>query len=342
MQKINLTTSQIFQLELRHKKCRDKRECDRIKAILMCSRGWSASSIAQALLLHESSIRRFVDEYLEEEKLNPQSGGSVSHLNQQQTDALVAHLSEITYVHTHQICTYVLEQWSIRYSVSGMNKWLHAHGFSYKQPKGVPHKFDEEKQAQFRKDYDALKANIPEDEPILFIDAVHPTQATKLTCGWIKTGVDKVVNTTGSRTRLNIMGAIQLGHLCDTLTAQYATINNESVIDFMQKIHSHYQSSPQRHLILDGASYHRAQAVKDKAKELGITLHYLPGYSPNLNPIERLWKVMNEHVRNNQYFASAKEFRRRINEFFEVTLPEIGDTLNGRINDNFQTLISAK
>ena len=57
--------------------------------------------------------------------------------------------------------------------------------------------------------------------------------------------------------------------------------------------------------MLDGAGYHRSQEVKDKAVELGITLHYLPAYSPNLNPIERLWKVMNEHARNNKYFVSV-------------------------------------
>jgi transposase len=51
---------------------------------------------------------------------------------------------------------------------------------------------------------------------------------------------------------------------------------------------------------LDGAGYHRSKEVKDKAKELGVILHYLPPYSLNLNPIERLWKAMNEKVRNNR------------------------------------------
>jgi len=60
-----------------------------------------------------------------------------------------------------------------------------------------------------------------------------------------------------------------------------------------------------------------------------------------MNPIERLWKVMNEHVRNNQYFATAKEFRQKIEQFFSDTLPEIGDALDSRINDNFQQMTSA-
>tara|TARA_R110002050_G_scaffold153690_1_gene281322 strand:- start:199 stop:354 length:156 start_codon:yes stop_codon:yes gene_type:complete len=50
---------------------------------------------------------------------------------------------------------------------------------------------------------------------------------------------------------------------------------------------------------------------------------------------------MNEHVRNNKHFATAKEFRDKIDAFFRETLPTIGDTLNIRINDNVQVLKSA-
>ena len=46
---------------------------------------------------------------------------------------------------------------------------------------------------------------------------------------------------------------------------------------------------------------------------------------------------LNEHVRNNKYFATAKEFRQSIEEFFDDTLHQIGHALTSRINDNFQT-----
>ncbi len=81
--------------------------------------------------------------------------------------------------------------------------------------------------------------------------------------------------------------------------------------------------------------------MTEKAKELNIQLHILPPYSPNLNPTERLWKVMNEQVRNNEYFHSAKEFREKIDGFFKKTLPEIANSLDSRINDNFQILVPA-
>jgi hypothetical protein len=45
---------------------------------------------------------------------------------------------------------------------------------------------------------------------------------------------------------------------------------------------------------------------------------------------------MNGHARNNRYTSNAKEFRQHIRLFFNVTLPDIADTLNSRINDNFR------
>jgi transposase len=122
---------------------------------------------------------------------------------------------------------------------------------------------------------------------------------------------------------------------------RYEKVNSETIQYFFSELRAHNGSDKRIHLILDGAGYHRAHVVKDKANELNIELHYLPPYSPNLNPIERLWKVMNEHVRNNKYFATAKEFRDKIDEFFSQTLPKIGDILESRINNNFQVLNSA-
>ena len=113
----------------------------------------------------------------------------------------------------HEIGRYIKEMFNVHDSIPGIHKWLHRDKFSYKQPKGVPHKYDTEKQDAFVKTYETLKKNVADDEPILFMDAVHPTQATKVTSDWIRTAVDKTIETTGSRTRLNIVGAIRLGHL---------------------------------------------------------------------------------------------------------------------------------
>ena len=335
---ISLTSEQKTALESRHASARDGRERDRIKAVLLRSEGWSVSMIAQALRKSEASITRYIGDYSKKTKLKPASGGSDSYLNAQQTEQLIAHLSEFTYQHTYQIAAYIKTTYDVEYSVSGLNKWLHQHGFSYKRPKGVPHKFDEQKQAAFIEAYGSLRDGLGEDEAILFMDAVHPTQATKVSCGWIRKGIDKPIETTGSRTRLNLIGAIEIGHLDKAVIQNYDTVNSETISAFFTELKAKYPEKRHLHLILDGAGYHRSQSVKDKALELYITLHYLPPYSANLNPIERLWKVMNEHARNNRYFATAKAFRRQIRDFFDETLPAIAGSLNTRIIDNFQVL----
>ena len=340
MKNIKLTTEQKIDLETLHDASRDGRVRDRIKAVLLRSEGWSTSMIAQALRLHETSIVRHIDDYVSKNKLAPENGGSQPYLTEEQTDEVVAHLMQQTYRCSYEIIEYIWKNHDVRFSISGFNKWLHHYGFSYKYPKGVPHKFDEEKQADFIEKYTELKAQAV-DEPILFMDAMHPTQATKVSCGWIKKGHDKAIETTGSRTRLNLVGAIDLNNLAGAQVKRYEKVNSETIQEFFTELRTENVSNKRIHLILDGAGYHRAKVVKDKADELNIKLHFLPPYSPNLNPIERLWKVMNEHVRNNKYFATAKEFRNKIDEFFSQTLPKIGDILASRINDNFQVLNSA-
>ena len=170
------------------------------------------------------------------------------------------------------------------------------------------------------------------------MDAVHPTQATKFTYGWIRKGLDKIINTTGSRARLNIVGAIELGNLSAAVFDQFETVNGGAIIQFFRRVRESYASINIIHMVLDGAGYHRSKEVIEEAKILGIELHYLPPYSPNLNPIERLWKVMNEYARNNVYFSKPKEFRQKINHFLDVTLHEIGALLSNWINDNFEIL----
>jgi hypothetical protein len=69
---------------------------------------------------------------------------------------VINHLCDVTYLHTHQIAAYIKETFKVQYTVLGLNKWLHQHQYSYKQPKGVPHKFDVDKQAAFIEYYEQL------------------------------------------------------------------------------------------------------------------------------------------------------------------------------------------
>ena len=99
-----------------------------------------------------------------------------------------------------------------------------------------------------------------------------------------------------------------------------------------------YPKAPKIHIILDQSGYHRSNEVAEFVKNSRIVIHFLPPYSPNLNPIERLWKVMNQKVRNNKVFETAKKFKAAILGFFTEILPNLKEELRSRINDNFHIL----
>lgn len=280
MEEITLSDTKKQALEERHKACRDKRECDRIKAVLLANEDWSPKLIAQALRKHEARIKRYLTDFACHQKLTENRGGSDGYLNKEQTDQLLEHLCEKTYLNQHEIVAYIKETFSVSYTIPGLNKWLHQHDFSYKQPKAVPHKFDEDKQAQFIDDYTALKASLSEDEPLLFMDAAHPTQATKITAGWIKKGVDKPIETTGSRTRLNVIGAIELNHLSRAVIHHADNVNSDTMIEFFQQIRAQYSTSKTLHLVLDGAGYHKAKTVQEAAKKTQYKATYITPIQP--------------------------------------------------------------
>lgn len=333
-----LTSKKREKLIQRHRKERDGRIRDRIKAVLAYDDGHSYSEIARILLLDDETIRRHIDDYRREEKLKTMSGGSDSKLTDNESRELIKHLREITYLYVKDICQYVRQIYAKKYSISGMTKWLNTNNFCYKKAHGVPAKADREKQKIFIKSYSQLKKKAGKKEPIYFTDSVHPQHQTQLTYGWIPKGERKEIATTGQQKRLNFIGGISLnGHRFTYHQAD--TVNAESICDFLWKLR---QANPGRfyiHVIWDNARPHKDDEVSAFAKELGIKLHYLPPYSPNLNPVERVWKLMHEDVRYNKYYSKFSEFTEATLGFFK-SIGRKKNILRERITDNFQILHS--
>jgi len=114
--KIPLTKAQKIHLEEQHKTEHDGRIRDRIKAVLLSDRRWSYKQIAQALLIHETTVWAHFNDYLREDKLKPSSGGSRSKLDNQQTEELIAHLEQNTYPSTKEIIKHVQLTYEVSYT----------------------------------------------------------------------------------------------------------------------------------------------------------------------------------------------------------------------------------
>jgi len=91
----------------------------------------------------------------------------------------------------------------------------------------------------------------------------------------------------------------------------------ESVCEFLEKIEEENKGKIIV-LVLDNSKTHHALKTVTKAKELKMKLVFLPPYSPDLNPVEFMWKTIKREV--SVRFIQSKEQLRNIikNEFTRV------------------------
>lgn len=71
-------------------------------------------------------------------------------------------------------------------------------------------------------------------------------------------------------------------------------------------------------VILDNASYHHAKLHRrwrEKSASRFAT-NYLPPYSPELNPIEWVWKLVRRLAAHNRHFSSIEEITRAVEHTF--------------------------
>lgn len=104
---------------------------------------------------------------------------------------------------------------------------------------------------------------------------------------------------------------------------------------FLKKIELHYPKADQIFVITDNAAYYHAKRVTEYVTRSRISLVYLPPYSPNLNLIERVWKLMHKHTVCNRLYTSFREFREAILCFFHRLEDDLADSLHSILTLNF-------
>jgi len=70
------------------------------------------------------------------------------------------------------------------------------------------------------------------------------------------------------------------------------------------------QLEPGKVLILDNATFHQGEKIRELVESAGCKLQYLPPYSPDLNKIEHCWFPIKNRVRKSQ--GSIEDFRDRV------------------------------
>ena len=118
---------------------------------------------------------------------------------------------------------------------------------------------------------------------VFFVDAAHFVFGTFLCCLWSMTRI--FVRAASGRQRFNVLGAWNAVTRELIAVTNTTVLNTETMCELLRKIAAVGLSGPIT-LVLDNARYQRNAVVQAAADQMGITLLFLPSYSPNLNLIE--------------------------------------------------------
>jgi transposase len=337
---LRLNNKDLIILKEYHRACQDKRTADKIKAILLISQGFTYPEIEKILLLDERTLNRYKTIYEEQGidglAASNYQGGSYK-LSAEQTEQLKNELNSRIYPAAEAVCAFVVKAFGIKYTANGMVQTLHRLGYSYKKATSVPGKLDEGKQKAFAAMYEKKYKNLPDNEKVYFMDDCRPTFNNHIGYGWVETGKEFRIKSQPGRERINLMGAYE-PKSAETVVADYeGNLNQETTVDFL-KILRKKNGEKKLHIICDNVSYQHAGAVKQVAEELDIHLVYLPGYSPNLNLIERYWGFLKKKILINRYFSSFGEFREAILRFSRSKSKKIRNALRKYIPEKFHLI----
>jgi len=321
----------------------ENRLARRANALVLLDRGMSCSDVGAVLLLDDDTVRTWFRLY-EEDRIAGLAGfgyaGSTSQLSVEQQARLKSWIAETLPRTTRDVGAWIEREFGIVYqSRSGLIALLHRLGMEHRKPQAVSRKLDEAEQTAFIEAYDSLLNTLPNDEAVMFADAVHPTHAVRPVGCWAPKDTKVAVDQTSGRQRINIHGAIDL-ETGQTRMREVLTVDAMSTIALLISIEALYPAMRLIHVFVDNARYHHAKLVRAWLAQPGrrIKLHFIPAYCPHLNPIERLWGLMHRNVTHNRCYATFDDFCGAVLGFLNEDVPRNWRELCDNVSDNFRVI----
>jgi transposase len=222
-----------------------------------------------------------------------------------------------------------------------VRRFLTQLGFKPRKMGHIPAKANPDKQAEFLQTTlePLIEKAHKQQVVLLFMDAAHFILQPFVTAVWSK--IRLFLPAAAGRNRINVLGALNAISLDVTVLTNHDYINAQTICDFLAQVHRQYQALKiPIYIVLDNARYQHCQLVQERATMLGITLCFLPPYSPNLNLIERLWKFIKKQVLYGKYYSTVTEFHRAIEGFVRNLSPH-QHKLKSLLTLHFQTLTHA-
>lgn len=147
---------------------------------------------------------------------------------------------------------------------------------------------------------DALVAGASPEQEVVYADEADLDLNPRIGLTYIRRGCQPLVLTPGKNVKRYLAGALnpRTGHVVYTVGARK---HSELFIGFLEHLSRSYRRARVIHVVLDNYIIHKSKKTQRYLASLGgrIVLHFLPPYSPEANPIERLWKQLHDHVTRN-------------------------------------------
>lgn len=131
---------------------------------------------------------------------------------------------------------------------------------------------------------------------------------------WGKKGETTEIMSSGSRSKVIVSGTVDVSS-GKTLIELSDRMKTENFEDFLIYVLAEYPGK-KIEFVTDNASWHKSKALKPFLEiNPRLKISFLPPYSPELNPVEKLWKWLKSSISHNRYFKKIGELKDKIREF---------------------------
>jgi transposase len=210
----------------------------------------------------------------------------------------------------------IYRQFGRLYNLHYLSAFLRGLGFSYQKARFVSDHLDPEQRRLWREQsWPAIRAEARRRGALLlFGDEASFAQWGSLAYTWARAGQQPVVPTCGKRKAYKVFGLIDYFTGRFFFHGQTERFTAASYCAFLAQVLD--QADGPIILVQDGARYHTAADTKTfiAAHADRLTVYQLPGYSPDYNPIEHLWKNMKKRTTHNRYFATFEALTASVDE----------------------------
>ena len=210
----------------------------------------------------------------------------------------------------------IYDRFGVFYNVFYIAQLLKNLGFSFQKAAFVSDHLDEAKRQAWRTTTwpQILRRAQARKALLLFGDEASFPQWGTLTYTWARRGQQPKVKTCGKRKGYKVFGLIDYftGHFF--YQGQEGRLNSAASIAFLTRVLA--QTTQPIILIQDGAKYHTSAETKAFFAQQTARLQVvqLPAYSPDYNPIEKLWKKIKQQDIHLHYFPTFEALTEKVEQ----------------------------